>query len=92
MGAMQAIMSGVVMIFFYGMVVAAVWKLFEVAKDLREIKTLLLEIRRTPPAPKPVEPAAPAPAGPISLASAEALLREVEAESHSLAADRPKAW
>jgi hypothetical protein len=81
-------MSGVITIFFYAMIVAAVWKLFQVATDLGEIKTLLQEMRRGTITPKPIE--APTPAGPISLASAEALLREVEAESHSLAAQTPK--
>ena len=93
MGPMQAIMSGVITIFFYAMVIAAVWKLFQVATDLGEIKTLLQEMHRAGVASKPIEPATPAPvlAGPISLASAEALLREVEAESHALTAQSPKA-
>lgn len=98
MGPMQAIMSGVMTIFYYSIVIAAVWKLFQVATDLGEIKTMLSEMHRTTilPLVKPVEPsfatpsaAPPLPqvmAGPISLASAEALLREVEAESHALAA------
>jgi hypothetical protein len=98
---MQAIMSGVMTIFFYAMVIAAVWKLFQAATDLSEIKKLLIEMRRTTPipVPPPVQAVAtastPAPppvmAGPISLESAEALLREVEAESHALAAaESPK--
>ena len=95
-GPMQAIMSGVMTIFFYAMVIAAVWKLFQVASDLGEIKTLLNEMRRTVPTPvapptqavaaAPVPAPPPVMAGPISLESAEALLREVEAESHALAA------
>jgi len=97
-GPMEAIMSGVMTIFYYAMVIAVVWKLFQVATDLGEIKTMLSEMRRTAIVPqvKPAEPsfatpsaAPPLPpvmAGPISLASAEALLREVEAESHALAA------
>jgi hypothetical protein len=86
--------------FSYAMVFAALWKLFQVASDLSEIKTLLTEMHRTAPAPAPLPvvaavvpapaPQAPAPppimAGPISLESAEALLRDVEAESHALAA------
>jgi hypothetical protein len=96
------------------MVIAAVWKLFQVATDLGDIKKLLKEMRRetpipaarpveiapvayasaplaaTVPATVPVPPAAPplppVMAGPISLESAEALLREIEAESHALAA------
>jgi hypothetical protein len=89
---MQAIMSGVMTIFYYAMVIAAVWKLFQVATDLGEIKTMLADMRRTAsalePKPIPAPAAAPPPimAGPISLASAEALLREVEAESQALAA------
>jgi hypothetical protein len=95
-GPMQAIMSGVMTIFYYAMVIAAVWKLFQVATDLGEIKTMLAEMRRTASIPeaKPITSttaAAPPPilAGPISLESAEALLREVEAESNALAA-QPK--
>jgi hypothetical protein len=96
-GPMQAIMSGVMTIFYYAMIIALVWKVFQVSADLGEIKTLLTEISRTPvtPAVKPVEEAVSVPppppvlAGPISLESAEALLREVEAESHALAAERP---
>ena len=98
MGPMQAILSGVMTIFFYAMVVALVWKVFQISTDLSEMKALLKEIRENPatPAVKPVtavipSPAPPVLAGPISLASAEALLREVAAESSSLAAsERPK--
>jgi hypothetical protein len=87
-GSMEAIMSGVMTIFLYAMVVAMVWKLFQVAADLGEIKTLLTEMRRTTPAAKAEETPAPPPiqARPISLESAEALLRQVEAESQALAA------
>jgi hypothetical protein len=97
-GPMQAIMSGVITIMFYAMVIAAVWKLFLMAGDLSEIKTLLADIRRNTagPAANPVPAVAPvtastpasAPpavlAGPISLESAEALLREVAEEEHAL--------
>jgi hypothetical protein len=102
-GPLQAIMSGVMTIFYYAMVIAAVWKLFQVATDLGDIKKMLSEMRQSAPAPavpapRPVGAAAPPPvytqppvmAGPISLESAEALLREVEAESHALAAQPPK--
>lgn len=95
MGPMQAIMSGVMTIFYYALVIAAVWKVFQVATDLGEIKTLLIEMRRTAPTPamKSVDTVASAPpailAGPISLESAEALLREVAAESHALSAVEP---
>jgi hypothetical protein len=98
-GPMQAIMQGVITIFFYGLVIAAVWKLFLMAGDLTEIKTLLSDIRRNttnpaaavsavPAAPAAVATQAPVPpilAGPISLESAEALLREVAEEEHALA-------
>jgi hypothetical protein len=91
---MQAIMSGVITIFFYAMVIAAVWKLFLMAADLGEIKKLLTDIRSNTASrstAKPVEaapvaaaPAIPSPppvlAGPMSLESAEALLREIAAE------------
>ena len=100
---MQAIMQGVITIFFYGMVIAAVWKLFMMAGDLTEIKTLLSDIRRntanpaaavSPVPAAPVVAATPAPvppilAGPISLESAEALLRQVAEEEHALA-QQPK--
>jgi hypothetical protein len=105
---MQAILSGVISIFYYAMVIAAVWKLFQVATDLSEIKALLTQMRQTAPAaasapairPNPQTvaataptPAVPAPVSvppvlsePISLESAEALLREVAAESEALSA------
>lgn len=85
MGPIQAILSGVITIFFYAMVIAAVWKLFQMATDLGEIKSLLADIRRNTASSEttPLTPAAPIPTGPISLESAEALLREVAAESHS---------
>jgi hypothetical protein len=76
---MQAILSGVISIFFYAMIIAAVWKLFQVASDLGEIKNLLIEMRRAKPIPPPI-----ASTGPISLESAEALLREVAAESQAV--------
>jgi hypothetical protein len=92
---MQAIMSSVMTIFFYAMVIAGLWKLFQVATDLGEIKKLLTEMRREPV--KPVERIAslqttppPLLPGPISLESAEALLRQVAEESHALAAEQPK--
>ena len=84
MGMVQALMSTVMAIFFYALVIAAVWKLFQISTDLGEIKTLLANANRPAPAVKPV-PAVVAPtAGPISLESAEALLREVAEESHAL--------
>jgi hypothetical protein len=84
-GPMQAILSGVITIFFYAMVIAAVWKLFQMAGDLSEIKTLLTDIRRNSASPAAAAPApAPAPpeilAAPMSLESAEALLRQIAAE------------
>jgi hypothetical protein len=74
------------------------------AADMGEIKKLLTDIRNNTAgqtAAKPVPLAAPtsvaatpvAPpilAGPISLESAEALLREVAAEEQTLAAQQPK--
>jgi hypothetical protein len=82
-GPMQAIMTSVMTIFFYAMVLAALWKLFQIATDLGEIKTLLTEMRRTTPAVPKAPPPPPILAGPISLESAEALLREVAAESQA---------
>ena len=118
MGPMQAVMQGVITIFFYAIVIVAVWKLFTMATDMGEIKKLLTEIRsntaapalRTAEVPASVQvaaipaaavPVATAPAaaaplpppiatGPISLESAEALLREIEAEERALAAQSAK--
>jgi hypothetical protein len=90
LGMMQALMSSVMAIFFYALIIVAVWKLFQIATELGEIKTLLSDQSRakTNPLPPPAVAAAyspvSAPSGPISLESAEALLREVAAESHSL--------
>ncbi len=110
MGAMQAVLSGAITIIFYGMVVAAVWKLFTMASDLSEIKALLKDIRNNTASPavtKTIPTSAPPPAvaapgpttagpaphpvlaGPISLESAEALLREVAEEERALA-QQPK--
>jgi hypothetical protein len=72
----QEIVSGMMTILFYAAVALAAWKLFDIAKELGEIKAILLDIRR---GAAPVSPAD----GPISLESAEALLREVAAESHA---------
>jgi hypothetical protein len=102
-GPMQAVMSGVITIFFYAMVIAAVWKLFLIASDLSEIKTLLTDIRKNTAAPAvvhavpaasavasataapgavftPAPPVPPVLSQPMSLESAEALLREIAAE------------
>ncbi len=95
MGPMQAILSSVMTIFFYALVIAAVWKIFQAAAELSEIKKLLTDIRQNTanPATRPVpvpegvavksaaQPVAPAP---ISLEAAEELLREVAAESEAL--------
>ncbi len=133
MGPMQAILSGVISIFYYAMVIALLWKIFQMATDLSEIKAILADIRRNaaggakpaeaplpapapvaiaapvaapvyvqapvqvaapvaayvaPPAPvvAPVQALAPMMSGPISLESAEALLREIAAESEALEA------
>jgi hypothetical protein len=88
---MQAIMSGVMTIFYYVLVIAAVWKLFQLATDLGEIKKLLTEMRPpvATPSLKPLPTQTSVPAGPISLESAEALLREVAAESHAMAVAEP---
>lgn len=91
MGPVQAIVSSVISILYYAMVIAAVWKLFQMATDLGEIKTLLTDIRRNTTAAAAPKPAgvAPAVSEPISLESAEALLREVEAESRT-ASEQPQ--
>lgn len=83
MGMTQAILSSVMTIFFYAVVAAALWKLFQIATDLGEIKTMLADMRRAQGSSsvRPTSSIAP-PSGPISLESAEALLREVAAEAH----------
>lgn len=101
MGPMQAIMTSVMTIFFYAMVIAAVWKLFQVAADMGEIKTILSDIRRNTgaktgqavvPAAAPAYSASQAPilAAPMSLESAEALLREIDSEPHAVSANSPE--
>ena len=97
MAPMEALMSGVMTIFFYALVIAAVWKVFQMATELGEIKAILSDIRRNTgaPAAKPAEtavPIAPPPVlpGPMSLESAEALLREVGSEPQAIA-EPPKA-
>jgi len=89
---MEALMSGVMTIFFYALVIAAVWKIFQMASELGEIKTILSDIRRNTGAPavKPADAApqiAPPPVlpGPMSLESAEALLREIGSEPQAIA-------
>lgn len=95
---MEVIMGGITTIFYFAIVVAAMWKLFQIASDLSQIKTTLIEMRQQHPTsvPKAVPPVParasqpPELAGPISLESAEALLREVAAESQALeATERP---
>jgi hypothetical protein len=82
----QEIVSGMMTILFYLAVAVAAWKMYEISKELGEIKAILAELRR---GAAPAAPAAPA-SGPISLESAEALLREVAAESHA-AENKPTA-
>jgi hypothetical protein len=54
MGPLQLILSGVGSLIVYGLVIAVVYKLFQIATDLSEIKDTLQDIRRntldTPPA------------------------------------------
>jgi len=78
-GALPAIISFAMTLFSYAILLSAIWKLFQIASDLAEIKTLLAH-QRSIPAPPVHAP------GPISLESAEALLREVAAESHATTA------
>jgi hypothetical protein len=46
MGPLQLIISGVGSLLVYGMMIAAVYKLFQIATDLTEIKDALQEIKR----------------------------------------------
>ena len=77
MGPIEALMSGVMTVFFYALVVAAVWKIFQMVSELGEIKTILSDIRRNmaSPAAKPAEavlPTAPPPTAPPPTAQPEA--------------------
>ena len=94
MGMLETLMSSVMAIFSYALVTAAVWKLFQIGTDLGEIKKLLKEMNGSPVAaatPSPLSAAAPQipNTGPISLESAEALLRQVAAESHAQEQTKP---
>jgi hypothetical protein len=66
-----AIVSAAITLSLYVIVVAAVWKLFRIGDDLGEIKNMLADFRKTSIVER----------RPISLESAEALLREVGTES-----------
>jgi hypothetical protein len=46
MGAMQVLVSGLATLVVYGVIVAGVVKLFQIANDLGEIKEALLDIKR----------------------------------------------
>jgi len=46
MGPLQLIVSGVGSLMVYGIVIAAVYKLFQIATDLSEIKDTLQDIKR----------------------------------------------
>lgn len=54
MGPLQLILSGIGSLVVYGVMIAAVYKLFQIATDLSEIKDTLQDIKRntqdTPPA------------------------------------------
>ena len=112
MGFVQTLVSGLLSIVAYGLLMAAVYKIFQLHTEMGEIKALLKDIRnntdapRAPlasapapqavqaapiPAPAPISaptiaPAAPSPipselSQPMSVESAEALLRQVAMES-----------
>ena len=87
----QALLSSANVLIYYAALIAVVWKLFQIGKDMAEIKTLLKDASRNQTSVGPRAVAAPAvpEAGPISLESAEALLREVAAESHALEQAKP---
>jgi hypothetical protein len=91
---LETLMSSVMAVFSYALVAAAVWKLFQIGTDLGEIKKLLKDMNPSPAVaatPSPLSAAAPQipNAEPISLESAEALLRQVAAESHALEQAKP---
>jgi hypothetical protein len=46
MGPLQLIVSGIGSLVVYGLVIAAVYKLFQIATDLAEIKDALQDIKR----------------------------------------------
>jgi len=69
MGPLQLIISGVGSLVVYGIVIAAVYKLFQIATDLGEIKEALQEIKRNTQdaVPPPRWAAAQSPTSPESL-------------------------
>jgi len=77
-----AALSSVASMLFLTMVVAGVYKLFQVATLLSEMKDLLLDIKRnTNSQPLATPPSTPF-SGPITLESAENLLRAVSELDH----------
>ena len=92
MDFMQALLSSANALIYYAALIAVVWKLFQISADMAEIKTLLKDGSKNQATAVPRTAAAPASvpeAGPISLESAEALLRQVAAESHALEQTKP---
>jgi len=73
--------SSVLTVLYYAVMIVAAWKLFQIVTELGEIKVILGDIRRYSVNPASKSAAQITPAEPISLESAEALLREVAAES-----------
>lgn len=91
MAPLQVVVSGIVTIVVYSLILAGVFKLFQIGTNLSEIKDLLQDLKRNtqdfaltnsiPPAPAPIE----SPAGLISAISA------VRAESEPSPSPEPAA-
>ena len=72
----QDFLGGIDNLVMFFLVVAAVWKLFQMATDLHEIKDALLDIKRNTQEMTP--PAMPSPAGALS---PEELVRQVHQQN-----------
>jgi hypothetical protein len=75
MGPLQLIISGVGSLLVYGMMIAGVYKLFQIATDLTEIKDTLQEIKRN------TLDAAPRAWTPAKESSPESLMRALDSAS-----------
>jgi hypothetical protein len=77
MGPLQLIVSGIGSLVVYGLVIAAVYKLFQIATDLAEIKDALQDIKRNTQEAVPPPGWTPAP----KQSSPESLMRALGSPS-----------
>jgi hypothetical protein len=74
LGSLQLAISGIMTILVYSMILLTVFKIFQIATDLSEIKELLKDVKRNSEDHSPI---------PLSMTrSPESLLRAVSAESY----------